>query len=51
MPPGYSAAPLNYAPPARNDLRQIAVRQKAIMYCILGYILFALAQLDPFRRS
>ena len=34
------ASPLNYAPPARNDLRQIAVRQKAIMYCILGYIVF-----------
>lgn len=31
---------LNYAqPPARSDLRQIAVRQKAIQYCILGYFL------------
>jgi hypothetical protein len=30
---------LNYATPApRNDLREIAVRQKAIMFCILGYI-------------
>jgi hypothetical protein len=37
--------PLNYAPPPpRNDLRVIAVRQKAIMYCILGYIVLIIGQ-------
>lgn len=30
--------PLNYAPPARNDLREIAKRQRAIMICILIYL-------------
>lgn len=33
------AQTLGYAPPVpRNDLRTIALRQKAIMYCILGYV-------------
>ena len=38
--------PLSYATPqpARTDLRQIAVRQRAIMYCILGYVCCAVAQ-------
>ncbi|MDB5357434.1 MAG: hypothetical protein JWN24_3887 [Phycisphaerales bacterium] len=37
--------PLNYAPPPpRNDLRVIAVRQKAIMYCILGYVVLIIGQ-------
>jgi hypothetical protein len=36
---------LNYATPVpRNDLRVIAVRQKAIMYCILGYIVAVICQ-------
>jgi hypothetical protein len=30
--------PLNYAVPQRNDLREIATRQRAIMFCILAYI-------------
>jgi hypothetical protein len=31
--------PLNYAaPPQRNDLRVIAVRQKAVIYSVLGYV-------------
>jgi hypothetical protein len=41
LPPLQSPQALNYAPPpapARGDLREIAVRQKAIMFCILGYI-------------
>jgi hypothetical protein len=29
---------LNYAVPQRNDLRGIATRQRAIMFCILAYI-------------
>ncbi|MDB5300909.1 MAG: hypothetical protein JWO87_2572, partial [Phycisphaerales bacterium] len=33
----------NYAPPFRNDLRTIALRQKAVMYCILGYFPLAVA--------
>ncbi|HWE96988.1 MAG TPA: hypothetical protein VG269_23705 [Tepidisphaeraceae bacterium] len=38
-------SPLNYAgPPPRNDLRNIAVRQKAIMYCILAYIALIIGQ-------
>jgi hypothetical protein len=41
------AQPLNYAAPVRNDLRNIAVRQKAIQFCILGYLLFGL--LTAFR--
>lgn len=42
--PGTYSAPLNYATPmpARADLREIAVRQKAIQFCILGYIGFAI---------
>jgi hypothetical protein len=36
QPPGT----LNYGqpPPRRGDIREIAVRQKAIMFCILAYI-------------
>lgn len=30
--------PLNYAVPQRNDLREIATRQRALMFCILAYI-------------
>ena len=47
FPPGQPPAQqaLNYAqPPAGVDLRTIAVRQRAIMYCILGYIVFIVAQ-------
>jgi hypothetical protein len=40
----YASVPLNYAPPARNDLRQIAIQQKVIIYCILGYIVFGMLQ-------
>jgi hypothetical protein len=40
--PGSTPTPLNYARPLpvhkRTDLRQIAVRQKAIQFCILGYL-------------
>jgi uncharacterized membrane protein len=38
--------PLEYAQPQphRKDLREIATRQRAIMYCILGYIVFAILQ-------
>jgi hypothetical protein len=36
---------LNYAPPPpRNDLRVIATRQRAIMFCILGYIIAIIGQ-------
>lgn len=39
IPPPMPAKPLNYAPPpGRTDLREVAVRQRAIMLCILGYI-------------
>jgi len=39
MPPDSSQPnPLNYAQAPRNDLRIIAVRQRAIMYCILANI-------------
>jgi hypothetical protein len=38
LPPQTPPGMLGYAPPpARTDLRTIAVRQKAVMYCILGY--------------
>lgn len=42
--PGSHSAPLNYATPmaARRDLREIAIRQKAIQFCILGYIASAI---------
>ena len=41
----YPAQSLNYAPPPVGvDLRTIAVRQRAIMYCILGYIAMVVAQ-------
>src|SRR5215213_6153222 len=41
----YPVQSLNYAPPpAGVDLRTIAVRQRAIMYCILGYIAMVVAQ-------
>ncbi|MDB5329137.1 MAG: hypothetical protein JWP03_288 [Phycisphaerales bacterium] len=43
--PPLMPTPLNYAaPPPRNDLRNIAVRQKAIMYCILGYVALIVGQ-------
>lgn len=35
---------LSYAQPQRNDLRKIAVRQRAIMFCILGYIVLIILQ-------
>jgi len=39
MPPNPAQSnPLNYAQAPRNDLRVIAVRQRAIMYCILANI-------------
>lgn len=52
MPP--PVPPLQYATPepARNDLREIAIRQKAIMYCILGEFVLLFAQFlvpAPFR--
>src|SRR5882724_8114189 len=37
-PPGLPPQPLNYAQPKRNDLREIATRQRILMFCILGYI-------------
>lgn len=42
--PGGYPAPLNYARPMppRTDLREIASRQKAIQFCILGYIACAI---------
>jgi len=48
-PPPSTAAPtpLNYAPPPtgeRADLRTIATRQRAIMFCILGYIILFVLQ-------
>lgn len=43
-PPLAAPTPLNYAPPARNDLREIAKRQRAIMICILVYIIAVIAQ-------
>ena len=43
MPP-YGNAPLNYAAPARNDIREIAVRQRVVMLCILGYIACVILQ-------
>src|SRR5262249_41671399 len=44
-PPFPPPQPLSYARPVnlRGDLRTIAVRQKAIMYCILGYLLVGIA--------
>ncbi len=39
LPPHVPTQLLNYAPPARGkDLRTIALRQRAIMFCILGEI-------------
>jgi hypothetical protein len=46
-PPPPPGSPLNYAapPPAgRTDLREIAVRQRMIMICILSYLLLVVAQ-------
>lgn len=43
-PPLAAPTPLNYAPPARNDLREIAKRQRAIMICILIYIIAVIGQ-------
>ena len=54
IPPRPQAATLNYAPPGPNDLRKIAIRQRAIMFCILAYFGCGLssfilpAQLRPF---
>jgi len=43
--PPNTQQPLNYAAPTEGvDLRAIAVRQRAIMYCILGYIVMILGQ-------
>ena len=39
--------PLGYAPPPmilKGDLRTVAVRQKAVMYCILGYFVALVLQ-------
>jgi hypothetical protein len=48
FPPPVPVTPLNYAPPPpRNDLREIAVRQRAIMLCILGYFVLMLCQFIP----
>ena len=46
VPPELPPRPLNYAPPpvAGVDLRAIATRQKAIMYCILGYLALVVLQ-------
>lgn len=44
-PPAVPPPTLGYATPApRNDLRDIAVRQKALMFCILGYVCAVLLQ-------
>lgn len=45
--PQIPPAPLSYAAPVRNDIRDIAIRQKAIQFCILGYFVFGL--LSVFR--
>jgi hypothetical protein len=37
-PPPGEPTPLNYAQPARNDLREIARRQRGLNICILAYI-------------
>jgi hypothetical protein len=49
MPPGTpmprpGAPTLNYGRPVRNDLREIAKRQRAIQICILIYILAIVGQ-------
>jgi hypothetical protein len=45
IPPLPPAPQLNYASPTvRNDLREIAVRQRAIMLCILGYVVLVILQ-------
>jgi len=45
FPPPLQPEPLNYATPAaRNDLREIATRQRAIMLCILGYVVLVVLQ-------
>lgn len=47
-PPGQPPhQPLNYATPTtgpRTDLREIAARQRNLMYCILAYILLIVSQ-------
>jgi hypothetical protein len=45
MPPGPPHG-LGYAPPpqAGTDLRTIALRQRAVMYCILAYLLLVVCQ-------
>lgn len=48
LPPQIQSAPpmLDYATPVgRTDLRTVALRQKAIMYCILGYLACAILQM------
>jgi hypothetical protein len=46
FPPGMQPPTLGYATPvpARADLRTIAVRQRGIMFCILGYLVLVAAQ-------
>jgi hypothetical protein len=46
FPPGMQPPTLGYATPvpARADLRAIAMRQRGIMYCILGYLVLVAAQ-------
>ena len=44
-PPVRPVHTLGYAPPRpRDDLRTVAVRQKGVIYCILGYLVMALLQ-------
>lgn len=38
LPPSQPPSTLNYAAPPSLNLRQVASRQRAIMYCLLGYI-------------
>jgi hypothetical protein len=52
-PPFPPPEPLNYAQPVnlRGDLRTIAVRQKAIMFCILAYFVVAIANIAVMASS
>ena len=38
QPPLSPPLTLDYSKPVRNDLREIALRQRGIMWCIVGYI-------------
>lgn len=38
VPPPLQPVALGYAPPQRNDLRMIAIRQKGVIWCLLGYL-------------